>query len=274
MKRSCYLAALILMLFALPACETVEGMKEDISGIGMPEFASLGQDKTAITSTCPEVHIVEELATLTEFATRTDNSPGNLVSKVDINQVESSCKRGNQSITVDLKLAFEGEVGPRGKSQGSSPYFSYPFFVAITAPNGDILAKEVFAAPITYDSGQNQRTYYESLRQIIPVKYETRAGRYKVLTGFQLNNDQLAYNREQIRLAKEEAKARKGSPLGSLFSSSNPAPVANTVQPASGDSATGNSSVEVYPLDGPMPNDVPNNMPNDGPIDLTRPVNQ
>ncbi|GJL85261.1 MAG: hypothetical protein DHS20C02_10360 [Micavibrio sp.] len=265
MKRSCYLAALILMLFALPACETVEGMKEDISGIGMPEFASLGQDRTAITSTCPEVHIVEELATLKEFASRTDNSPGNLVSKVDINQIESSCKRGNQSITVDLKLAFAGKVGPQGRARGNDmPYFSYPFFVAITAPNGNILAKEVFAAPITYEREQDTRTYYESLRQIIPVKYETKAGKYKVLVGFQLNNDQLAYNRAQIELQKEAE--RKGSPLGSLFTSKNPAPVHNSVQPASGGtpSSATDDSVQIFPLDGP---------PNDGPIDLTSPKN-
>ena len=251
MRRSCTLAAFILILFALPACETFEGMKEDISGIGMPEFAALGQKKTALHSTCPEVHIVEELATLAEFATRTDTGDNNLVSKTDINQVESSCKRGKQSITVDLKLAFEGKLGPQGRSQGSGgPSFTYPFFVAITAPNGNILAKEVFAATIAYDSGRDQQTYYESLRQIIPVKYETKAGRYKVLVGFQLSNDQLAYNRTQIELAKEAAKAQKGNPLSSLLSS-DPTP-----SPA-------NNSVEVFPLDGE---------PNDGPIDLTTPA--
>lgn len=254
MRRFSYLAAFILTLFILPACETVEGLKDDIGSIGMPEVAALGQKKTALHTTCPEVHIVDELASITEFTKRNSTSSSDLVTKVDISALESTCARGEKSISVDLKLAFQGHLGPQGRARGNDvPFFSHPYFVAITAPNGDILAKEVFAASINYEPGEDTHTYHESLRQIIPVKYETTAPRYKVLVGFQLNNDQLAYNREQIKLAKEAE--RKGTPLGSIFS---PAEVA---APAASNT---NGSVTVYPLGGGQPTNAP--------IDLTTPV--
>lgn len=65
------------------------------------------------------------------------------------------------------------------------------------------MAKEVFAASLNFGSGASSANYYESLRQIIPVKHGTNSGKYKVLVGFQLTHEQLAYNRAQAAL--EEA---------------------------------------------------------------------
>jgi hypothetical protein len=125
-----------------------------------------------------------------------------------MSDIQSKCVYGSQSVTVDIKLSFEGTAGANGPAGTAS----YPFFVAVTGPGGNILAKEVFAASMDYSRGPNQ-TYFESMRQIIPVPSKTAGEQFKVLAGFQLSDDQLAYNRALIaateRAAKERAKVEK-----------------------------------------------------------------
>jgi hypothetical protein len=108
-------------------------------------------------------------------------------------------------VTVDLKVFFEGTLGPMGQA-APQPTVSYPFFVAVTSPSGAILAKEVFSAPMTYSAG-GQETYVETMRQIIPIPNKEAGDHFKVLAGFQLSQDQLNYNRAVI--ASEEAAAKE-----------------------------------------------------------------
>lgn len=200
MKKLITSCALIVTFIAVNSCDSVSVVMDDMREIStFPETKEARTDKL-LNEDCPRVEIVEDLSSLSEFSSRRDPSYDNLISRVNLTHSESSCFYGPRSVTVDLKLAFEGVLGPRARMQpGDRPFFSYPFFVAVTAPNGDILAKEVFGAAITYESGQDRQTYYESLRQVIPAANTFRGSRHKVLIGFQLSQDQLEYNRQMIR---------------------------------------------------------------------------
>ena len=96
-------------------------------------------------------------------------------------------------------MAFESTLGEKGKlRKNDKPFFSYPFFVAVTDPKGVIMAKEIFSASMTYDRNEDSHTYYESMRQLIPLDRKSSAKRHKVLLGFQLDPAQLKYNRQNM----------------------------------------------------------------------------
>lgn len=214
MKFKAY-SLIAIAALSLAACETWRGIEEDFSNIQMPEFSSPASsggtsEGSQFTSACPHVAVVEDLAVLNDFENISRPSPDNLVSRVTLTKMQSSCADKSRSVIVDLKLAFEGTLGPKGKMQaGDMPFFTYPYFVAVTAPNGEIMAKEVFAASVAYNRGETSHTHYETLRHIIPLDDTSRGNRYKVMVGFQLSQDQLAWNREQIRLAAEAEKAQQ-----------------------------------------------------------------
>jgi len=229
-----FLKTLSIAAFALTltACETMEGFKNDISDI---DFGSITDFSTAssvqeeqhanflVDGNCPSIQIVEDLGRLYEFNAGQSMKSSNLVSSVKMEEANSTCSYGNRSVTVDLKLAFDGELGPKGRRTASEkPFFTYPFFVAVTSDSGKILAKEIFAASMTYDKGQDEQLYFETLRQIIPADSRTQGARYKIMVGFQLAEKQLAYNRtlieaetlaaqklEMERLAAEKIAAEK-----------------------------------------------------------------
>jgi len=203
------IAAFALTLTAtLTACETVEGLKNDISDI---DFGSIADFSTAssvqeeqhanflVDGNCPSIQIVEDLGRLYEFNAGQSMKSSNLVSSVKMEEAQSTCEFGNRSVTVDLKLAFDGKLGPKGRrSSTEKPAFTYPFFVAVTTDSGKILAKEIFAASMTYSASQNEQLYFETLRQIIPADSRAQGSRYKIMVGFQLAEKQLAYNRTLI----------------------------------------------------------------------------
>ncbi len=185
-------------LFTLSACQTFDGVVKDIKGINLPSLrnsTSRSSQELVYSGSCPQAEAVEELKSLSEFSDTSDQSDYNLVSKIGIANLQSACNYDERSVTIDLRMDFQGTLGPRGGNSGS---FSYPFFVAVTSARGDILAKEVFAAPLTYNPGQKTQTYTEKMRQIIPIENRDRGSKYKILVGLQLTPDQLGYNRKKI----------------------------------------------------------------------------
>ncbi len=158
-----------------------------------------GESEMLLQSPCPQVELVDDLSSLSDFTNPNQTKRENLISRVDLKSAQSTCMLSSKSTVVDLTLLFEGTLGSKGKQKTSDkPFFSYPFFVAVTAPSGKIMAKEIFAASMTYGANENKHTYFEKLRQVIPIKSKSSAKYYKILIGFQVTPDQLAYNREHM----------------------------------------------------------------------------
>jgi hypothetical protein len=206
---------------SLTGCETVEqnvaNLQNKLNNFKMPSFVTrteqpaTGQEVTEApvekavpaseiilskSENCPDVSVVEELGTLHQFS-RTDSTRGSdRMSAIQISDVVSGCRYTDNNIVVEMNMRFEGQIGPKGRVLSSDePRFSYPFFVAIASPEGEIMAKDIFGASVFYEAGQNTTIHTENIRQIIPMEGQELGSRYSVLIGFQLTETQLAYNR-------------------------------------------------------------------------------
>lgn len=144
---------------------------------------------------CPDVRIVSDLNQVHQFAEGAQMESGNLASSIRMQDVEAKCTAGARTVTIDMTLAFAGQIGPKGRAHASDkPSFAYPYFVAITNDHGSIVAKEVFATTLTYGTAADTGTKIEQVRQVIPA-ISSDMRNYKVLIGFQLSDRELAYNR-------------------------------------------------------------------------------
>ncbi len=213
--KNIYVAFLCL---ALSACQTYEAIQDDVHDLQTGNYQTArivdNEADVLIADECPQVEIVEDLSTISDFTDPKKQTNNNLTSRVVITKAESECDLSSQTATVDLKLIFDGTLGPKGRARKTDkPFFSYPFFVAVTTPSGKILAKEIFAASMTYNANENTHTYFENMRQIIPIKNKKQARFYKVLIGFQVTPDQLKYNREYLAGTKAAKVATKAKPV-------------------------------------------------------------
>jgi len=214
--RIAHFSFLTLAIFALSACDQAyDGFLHDVNNLGVTgisaDTAGPKRSEKLLESPCPKVELVNDLSSLNDFTNDKKQTSVNLIARVDMHSAQSTCKVSNNSVTVDLKLTFKGKLGPKGRHKKSDkPFFSYPFFVAVTSPSGKIMAKEIFSASMAYNAGQNTRTYQENLRQIIPVLNKDVAKHYRILAGFQLSPAQLAYNREHMISVKDALKIPTG----------------------------------------------------------------
>lgn len=241
----------------LSACETFDGIVQDFGSLKLPalnEPMTTSEQKQAdklLASECPDVRIMDELSGISEFTNPAYPHEKNMISHADLKLQGASCDLANSSVTVDIKLAFNGILGPRGRiNQGDRPFFSYPFFVAVIDPRGEIMGKQIFSASMNYDSKEDSQTHYEDLRQIIPITEKSYARRYRILIGFQLDKQQLAYNRATMLPAQTE-------PATPSFA----APVNGSASPTQ----TGEDKPQTMRV-------ISSPAPSDGPIDLTEPA--
>lgn len=188
----------LMLLLALSACTNVEQKISDtyydLRDNGIPAMGeTLSGKPTAETllnaGRCPTVEIDKDLGTFYNIG----NGP---VSSLTMSQ-RNTCSFGPKSVTADVQLAFT--------DSGNSPPSTYPYFVAVLAPGGKILAKDMFAISTNGGGG----TQIETIRQIIPASGQKQAAAHKIMIGFQLSDQQIAYIRDQRKQQEQLANAQR-----------------------------------------------------------------
>lgn len=212
MKKT-YLIPLLVAGLSLSACETLDNMGQSVSGIFSGDQSSAEAQqaeantimKAEASANCPSIQIMSDLKSLAQFVDDTAPSAETNISSINIMDVETACNQTDKATEIALTITFDGQTGPkaRGKNSGTAN-FSYPYFIAVTDSNGDILAKEIFAASLSYSKGQDTVKQIETINQLLPNTSEVSG--YNILVGFQLNEAQLQYNRDQAAKAAESAE--------------------------------------------------------------------
>ena len=157
--------------------------------------SSGGSMTSGSSNGCPSISRVAELSSLTQFINPEKPSDSTRVSEVHVTRVTSTCDRKRGTLKLDMTLNFEGALGPKGRIHaGDKPSFSYPYFIAVTNAQNQILSKEVFAVNFSYDNKSNLQVQTEDITQMIPLE-GTAPADMRIMVGFQLSNEELTYNR-------------------------------------------------------------------------------
>ncbi len=224
---------------SLTACETMKKTGDAITSIDMPFYGDddvKAQDGLVMAKTngCPQVAVVEDLKSLTQFEVPSAPTPGEKISSVAMTGLDTNCTVTEKTVAVDISLRFDGYLGPQAAEwQSQSRNFAYPYFIAVTTPAGDILSKEVFAATIRYDAGETAITQQEKTRQVIPLREDSKPGQYEILVGFQLTEDELNYARMMAsQPAPEDAAQTTAAPAYDMAPEAKATPVYPEVKAA------------------------------------------
>lgn len=191
-------------LIALGGCSTLEGLKTDLTS-GFQTVSTKVADvvdpdaerkkQPVYDGSCPQVSVRPDLRRLVEFYDPDKASEASRISEVTIANVSNVCRIENGALVMQIDLSLEGKTGPKARVKPTDkPSFAYPYFVAVTDPQGNVLSKEIFAASIAYGAAQNELKQTESIFQTMPFPDKTIGQSYSVVVGFQLTPEQLAYN--------------------------------------------------------------------------------
>ena len=153
-------------------------------------------DKTLDIPECPEVALVGKLSEFTFFKPESPRSLNDIILSGRLNGFEGDCsslvKKGKVAqIIVNLGLTFEISKGPENKDRTGE----FKYFIAITDSSDKIIAKEIFTKDIEFKKDINKIKVFQRLEQRIHLVSGTSSKDFKIFTGFQLNSEQLNYNK-------------------------------------------------------------------------------
>ena len=150
-----------------------------------PKFGEAGG-----ADNCPVVGITPDLGNVTQIRS------SEIVSETIIASVKPTCTLADNNVTVRLAIDFKGRLGPEGlKDAKTEANYSIPYLIAVIDPKGEIISKDIFAITMTYKQNEAEQSFPDLLEQVIPLKSGEEPENYKVMIGFQLDDQQLAYNR-------------------------------------------------------------------------------
>ena len=213
-------------LLSLSGCQTVNYYKNKIfSALSLETLFSIadyvpgnrGETRTAGADAlqrprgpipCPQVKIMNDLKQMHQFTNIAKASTDNKISSIYITGTQNSCHFELNDVVVEIDVNFEGNIGPKARVfENDRPSFAYPYFIAVTNDDNEIISKDIFAVSVSYGKEEDLINHTEKLRQIIKLKSKYDAPEYTVLVGFQLDNEALAYNRDLT--SEERAYALK-----------------------------------------------------------------
>lgn len=199
---------LLITTLALAACQTAAGIQQDFKDLNtkinkkpntvktLDENINQPQEAMALENPiCPPILIDPRLSSLTEFYDEKKTTPETIVSSVHLVRASSDCTQGEDYLTLQIDLAFDGKLGPKARRKsGDRPFYAYPYFITVTDNQGNEIVKEHFAASMTYNAEQNTQSLVDTIRQKLPYNDDGTLPPYQIHVGFQLTESQLFYN--------------------------------------------------------------------------------
>ncbi|HYF22522.1 MAG TPA: Tat pathway signal sequence domain protein [Caulobacteraceae bacterium] len=143
---------------------------------------------------CPYVKILYDAARYVEFDGREASSA--VAYSGELDGIEASCEyREDDPINVDLNVLLSLGRGPQGESADKT----YRYWVAVTARNQQVIAKQYFDVPVRFT--QERMTVRDRVEGIvIPRASEAVNGsNFEILVGFDVTPEMAQFNREGKR---------------------------------------------------------------------------
>lgn len=149
---------------------------------------------------CPGANILANTSAVSVFKDKMDGDPAGVLYTVQVVDVKTDCSFDADEGTADssLVVTFRATRMPTGERSD----YAVPFYAAIIRDATNIVSKQVFSAPFTFHPGEAATTFTAEVPSLL-VRLDNgkRPYNYGLLTGLQLTQAQLDYNKKMGRFA-------------------------------------------------------------------------
>lgn len=141
---------------------------------------------------CPNVVVLNDAARIIEFDG--DETLENVAYTGEITNVEIGC-RYVEDDPIDSEITIELAFGKGPKGADGEKYFKY--FVAVNRTDIEVIAKEEFVVPVTFDAKRTIVVTEEDIDKIIipRIDEEISGVNFEIIVGFVLTPQQAIFNR-------------------------------------------------------------------------------
>lgn len=143
---------------------------------------------------CPRAVVVGDVQKLTQFREGLGRDLTDVRFEAAIIGLAPACEYDEDGF-VDADVAITMSIARGPAAEGNVSHYEY--FVAITNPAGEIIAKRVFSVDVAFPEAILRVAVTEEITQRIAYAPEPDASRHRIFVGFQLTRDQLDYVRSR-----------------------------------------------------------------------------
>ena len=155
--------------------------------------AGCGGDEKKRSLPCPKFLLLGHAADVTTFRA----GPGRDVTDVEFRATISNFRGTCDHTKIGIEAEFFVEIAVRRGPANISREASFEFFVAIPQFHPAPAGKKTFPVKVRFGEKQTRLFYRDEIAIEIPLGAGEVAGDYDVYLGFQLDAEQLEYNRRR-----------------------------------------------------------------------------
>lgn len=152
-------------------------------------LAACSSDETAVVLTCPQVLVVDEASRLTLHAPGEGREAQDVRFEAVIGQARWACEFFPEAGRIEVRVSVD-MAALRGPA-AEGPVAELPYFVAVAAPDGAILAKRTFAATLEFQEDATEAGHVETVVQRFRYARISEAAAHTIYLGYQLTPEQL-----------------------------------------------------------------------------------
>lgn len=149
---------------------------------------------------CPSAAVLASTSVLTVFRSGAPADPSDELYTVWMRNVDTDCDFDKKSKMADssLRIMFGAKRAPNSEPAS----YKIPYFVAVTQGGDRIMTKKMFVVQFSFAPGASSASFEDTLPStVIKLGRENKVGSYMILTGLQLTQAQLDYNKKTGRFA-------------------------------------------------------------------------
>lgn len=151
---------------------------------------------------CPDYYVLEDAATITQFRDGPGRDIIDVVARGQIGEIQLGCvtdvdrETDSGKMLIDITPIIAAEMGPANSTQSTV----LPYFVVVTDPKKNILYREPLKVDVSFQGNKTQVILLPQTTTVeIPITPEIRNHYYRIYAGFELTEEQAAYNRKAIQ---------------------------------------------------------------------------
>jgi len=141
---------------------------------------------------CPRVVIFDQAKALTLYRAGEGRDLTDVTFDIRITNLLGDCGydfNDDEADIVDIAylVMIEARRGPAAETDS----VTIPYFIAVTDPARNVIAKQVFEVTLTFEDNAQRAQLAEEIEQRIPIAEGTLGTEYETFVGFQYSHEQL-----------------------------------------------------------------------------------
>lgn len=161
-----------------------------IAGLALITGACANQNPYEVTvSHCPALAVLGDAGTVTRFIGG-GRDMQDVAYTATISSAVQNCTEHSDGINTIVEFDI---VATRGAAL-TNREVTLQYFVAVMKDNSQLVSKKVFDVTLNFNASTGTAASHQVIKSLIPTLEQSKRYDYETLLGFQITNDEAAYN--------------------------------------------------------------------------------